>query len=122
MCGNYMAFSAFLVPRSSISASFNSEYRGFSRHLFRLSLIPLAFASYCFPCWGGSISNAEVQSIFDRNCIKCHSPLEHKSGLELETIEAALEGNHEGPVIVPGKPAESKLIAALSTNADPHMP
>jgi mono/diheme cytochrome c family protein len=69
-----------------------------------------------------SFSTSGAQAIFDRNCIKCHGPLEHKTGLELDTMEAALRGNDEGPVIVPGKPEKSKLIAALSPDADPHMP
>ena len=63
-----------------------------------------------------------AQAVLDRHCVKCHGPLEHKSGLELDTVEAALRGNDEGPVIVPGNPAKSKIIAALSTDADPHMP
>jgi mono/diheme cytochrome c family protein len=67
-------------------------------------------------------ANSNAQAIFDRNCIKCHGPLEHKSGLELDTIDGALRGNADGPVVVPGKPAASKLIAALSPDADPHMP
>src|SRR5881397_4376041 len=55
-------------------------------------------------------SDAQVQAIFDRNCIKCHGPLEHKSDLELDSREGLLRGNADGPVIVPGKPAKSKLI------------
>jgi mono/diheme cytochrome c family protein len=67
-------------------------------------------------------SDAEVQAIFDRNCIKCHGPLEHKSDLELDSRDGLLRGNADGPVILPGKPAASKLIAALAPDADPHMP
>src|SRR5882724_6314224 len=69
-----------------------------------------------------AVANSAAQAIFDRNCVKCHGPLEHKSGLELDTIESALRGNQDGPVVVPGKPAASKMIAALSPDADPHMP
>ena len=67
-------------------------------------------------------STSGAQAILDKNCVKCHGPLEQKSSLELDTIEAALKGNEDGPVIVPGKPGESKLIAALAPGADPHMP
>src|SRR6267142_1637669 len=77
---------------------------------------------FCSATLGASVPNSEVQAIFDRNCIKCHGPLEHKSGLELDTTEAALQGNRDGAVIVPGKPAESKIIAVLSPDSDPHMP
>ncbi len=71
---------------------------------------------------GRSFSASGAQTVFDRNCVKCHGPLEHKGGLELDTMEAALRGNEDGPVIVPGKPDKSKIIAALSPDADPHMP
>jgi mono/diheme cytochrome c family protein len=65
---------------------------------------------------------SKAQSVFDANCLKCHGTLEQKSGLELDTIEGALHGNDEGPVIVPGHPEKSKLMAALLADADPHMP
>ena len=67
-------------------------------------------------------SASGAQAILDKNCVKCHGPLEHKGGLELDTLEAALRGNDDGPVIVPGHPGKSKLIAALAPDADPHMP
>lgn len=122
MCGNIMAFLALLLPRLSFPASFQRKFCGLNLPSFLLTLIPFTVASFSFPSCGASVSNSDVQAIFDRNCIKCHGPLEHKSGLELDTTEAALQGNREGPVIVAGKPAESKLIVALSPDADPHMP
>src|SRR5215471_15160623 len=71
---------------------------------------------------GLSLSASRAQAIFDTHCLKCHGTLEHKSGLELDTIEGALHGNEDGPVIAPGHPEKSKLIAALLPDADPHMP
>src|ERR1041385_6196778 len=71
---------------------------------------------------GLSLSASKAQAIFDGNCLKCHGTLEHKSGLELDTIEGALHGNEEGPVIIAGHPEKSKLISALLPDADPHMP
>ena len=38
--------------------------------------------------------------------------------VELDTVEGALKGNKEGPVLVPGKPAESKIIAVLGKLTD----
>src|SRR5262245_44369960 len=69
-----------------------------------------------------SLSASRAQAIFDGNCLKCHGTLEHKSGLELDTIEGALRGNEDGPVIVPGNPEKSRLIGALQPDSDPHMP
>src|SRR5437899_4481622 len=92
----------------------------------RAGILPLIFSAGVAFAPGGasgwSSSEAQVQAIFDRNCIKCHGPLEHKSDLELDSREGLLRGNADGSVIVPGKPAASKLIAALAPDSDPHMP
>ncbi|MHA3773430.1 DUF1549 domain-containing protein [Verrucomicrobiota bacterium sgz303538] len=65
---------------------------------------------------------SDIQAVLDQHCVKCHGPLEQKSGLELDTLEAVLKGSEDGPVLKPGKPDESLLIAALEPGADPHMP
>ena len=65
---------------------------------------------------------AAGQAVLDKHCVKCHGPLEQKEGLELDTVEAALKGSREGPVLVPGHPEKSKLVDALAAAADPHMP
>src|SRR4051812_25146310 len=65
---------------------------------------------------------ADVQAIFDRNCIKCHGPLEQKAGLRLDSAAALWKGSENGPVAVAGKPDDSKLLRALAADADPHMP
>jgi mono/diheme cytochrome c family protein len=66
--------------------------------------------------------NSDVQAIFDRNCVKCHGPLEQKSGLRLDSAVALWRGNDNGPVAVPKKPDESKLVRVLAADAEPHMP
>src|SRR2546423_6708100 len=92
----------------------------------RAGILPLIFSASLVSAPGAALgwstSEVQVQAIFDRNCIKCHGPLEHKSDMELDSREGLLHGNADGPVIVPGKPAASKLIAALAPEADPHMP
>ncbi len=65
---------------------------------------------------------ADVQSVLDQHCVKCHGPLEQKFGLELDTFEAVMKGGDDGPVVVPGKPDESPLVTALAPGTDPHMP
>lgn len=54
--------------------------------------------------------------------MKCHGPIEQKSGLELDTPEAALKGSEDGKVLIPGKPEESPLYQNLAAKGDPHMP
>jgi mono/diheme cytochrome c family protein len=70
----------------------------------------------------GALWTGGVQEVFDRQCVKCHGPLKQKSGLQLDHVEAVLKGNEDGAVVTPGKPEESRLIAALAPDADPHMP
>src|SRR4051794_22159972 len=66
-------------------------------------------------------ANLAMQLLRD-NCIACHNPEKHKGGLILTSRASALKGNDNGPAFVPGKSAESRLIEALSPDADPHMP
>jgi mono/diheme cytochrome c family protein len=63
-----------------------------------------------------------IQPLFDVQCVKCHGPIEQKSGLELDTPEAVFKGGDEGAVVVPGKPEESRLYQYLAADSDPHMP
>jgi len=64
----------------------------------------------------------KVQPLLDVNCVKCHGPLQQKSGLELDNIEALMKGGDDGAVIVPGKPQESRLYKNLASDAEQHMP
>jgi mono/diheme cytochrome c family protein len=64
----------------------------------------------------------DVQTILDRNCVKCHGPLEQNAGLRLDSVAAIEKGSSEGPVVVLGQPASSKLAQVLAADADPHMP
>ena len=67
--------------------------------------------------WSG-----KVQKIFDVQCVKCHGPLEQKSGLELDTPDMVMKGGENGAVIKAGKPEESALYVNLAAKGDPHMP
>ncbi len=65
---------------------------------------------------------SKVRPLLDLHCVKCHGPLEQKGGLELDRPEAVLKGGDEGPVVVPGDAAKSRLVRNLAPGADPHMP
>lgn len=77
----------------------------------------LAGASESMTLW-----TRQVQPLFDVQCVKCHGPIERKSGLELDSPEAVAKGGDEGPVVVPGEPEQSRLYRYLAAEADPHMP
>lgn len=85
-------------------------------------LFSLTAAQFAYGTDAATLWSTKVQPLFDVNCVKCHGPLEQKSGLELDTPQAALKGSEDGPVIVPGKPEESALWQNLAAKADPHMP
>ena len=54
-----------------------------------------------------------VRPILEQKCYACHGPKQQQSGLRLDDRQLALRGGDYGPVIVPGKSAESKLILRL---------
>src|SRR5262249_42006130 len=56
------------------------------------------------------------------HCYKCHSAAANKSrgGLQLDTRKGIQEGGDRGPAVVPGDPAVSLLLTAIS-HADPDL-
>jgi mono/diheme cytochrome c family protein len=55
----------------------------------------------------------DVQPLLAQNCYGCHGPEVQQSGLRLDRRQPALRGGDYGPVIIPGKSSESKLIRRL---------
>src|SRR5579864_2867466 len=52
----------------------------------------------------------DVRPILAQKCHSCHGEMVQQSGLRLDRRQQALRGGDYGPVIIPGKSAESKLI------------
>jgi len=63
---------------------------------------------------------ADVKPLLQQNCYGCHGPEVQQAGLRLDLRQNALRGGDYGPVIVPGKSADSKLIHRL-VNGDGGM-
>src|SRR5262245_64289723 len=55
----------------------------------------------------------DVKPLLAQNCYGCHGPDVQQSGLRLDLRQNALRGGDYGPVIIPGKSADSKLIRRL---------
>jgi hypothetical protein len=51
-----------------------------------------------------------VKPLLAQNCYQCHGPSAQQAALRLDLRQNALRGGDYGPVIIPGKRAESKLI------------
>ena len=65
----------------------------------------------------------DVRPILEARCVSCHGPKKQRGDLRLDRKAAALKGGESGPVIVPGKSANSLLLRrAGSTEPDQRMP
>ncbi len=64
-----------------------------------------------------------IRPILADNCVRCHGPEKQKGGLRLDSPAGILAGSDNGPVIEPGSPEASVLIAAVRrTDPDTAMP
>ncbi|MCU0878530.1 MAG: PSD1 and planctomycete cytochrome C domain-containing protein [Pirellulaceae bacterium] len=64
----------------------------------------------------------QVRPLLVEACQKCHGPDKQESDFRVDSRKALLRGGYTGPAIVPGKPAESLLLAAVRHEGDFAMP
>lgn len=64
----------------------------------------------------------EILPILKQNCLACHSAVEKQGSLVLESPQGILRGGDSGPSAVPGRGAESLLLAVASHVEEPVMP
>jgi mono/diheme cytochrome c family protein len=65
----------------------------------------------------------QVRPVLAAKCLECHGDKKQESGLRLDSRATALKGGDSGsPAVVPGKPDESLLIAAVRHTGDYQMP
>ena len=55
-----------------------------------------------------------VRPLLAESCYSCHATKKQKGGLRLDSLESILKGGESGPAVVPGKPEESLLVAAIN--------
>jgi len=56
----------------------------------------------------------QVKPLLAKHCQVCHSPLRQKSGLRMDTAGLLIQGGDQGPAVVPGKSAASRLMHAVT--------
>jgi cytochrome b subunit of formate dehydrogenase/mono/diheme cytochrome c family protein len=61
----------------------------------------------------------DVGPIFAGRCGMCHGAALASGGLQLDSFEAVMSGGQSGPVIVPGDPDGSALVAVQSAGGHP---
>src|SRR5262245_32726093 len=64
----------------------------------------------------------KVRPVFVEHCAECHGAKKQSAGMRLDTIAGIKKGADDGPVIVAGKPDESRLVKAIRREGDNPMP
>jgi WD40 repeat protein len=64
----------------------------------------------------------EVLPILTRSCLACHNATDSEYDVVLETPQTIAKGGADGPIVAPGKSAESRLFLASSHAIDAIMP
>jgi WD40 repeat protein/mono/diheme cytochrome c family protein len=64
----------------------------------------------------------DIAPIFAARCIGCHATGVKMGSFESDNYEAVMRGGANGPVIVAGRGADSKLVLMLTGQAAPAMP
>ncbi len=55
------------------------------------------------------VFETDVVPIFKANCVQCHGPTVRTKAMDLSTLEGVMKGSESGPVVIPGKPEDSRL-------------
>tara|TARA_B110000881_G_C18605571_1_gene539540 strand:+ start:4721 stop:6868 length:2148 start_codon:yes stop_codon:yes gene_type:complete len=74
----------------------------------------------CFGLW--SPLSGQIHPVIIDNCTKCHGGVKQKGGLDLRTVESAIEGGETETSLIPGDVEKSPLSQVIQVDSDPHMP
>ena len=66
--------------------------------------------------------SSDIAPILQKNCLACHSSAAKMGGFVMEKFDLLMKGGAHGPVIVPGKSDESRMILMLEGKVQPRMP
>jgi mono/diheme cytochrome c family protein len=75
--------------------------------------LPKASAAEPSPPQQTEFFEKNVRPVLVEHCQKCHGPMKQQGGLRLDSRQAILKGNDDGPVLKAGDPANSRLIQAI---------
>ena len=56
---------------------------------------------------------ARIDALFQKHCLDCHNAKDAEGQLILESHELLMKGGEDGPVVVPGRSAESILVKSV---------
>jgi hypothetical protein len=64
----------------------------------------------------------DVAPILDHWCVACHGASEAHAALRLDSLAFVMRGGDSGPVVIPGNPEDSLLLAKIEHRHRPTMP
>ncbi len=86
-------------------------------HALLLTFLIAASPAQPAPTYG-----AQVLPILQQKCLACHSGAAKMGSLVMDTYDTLRQGGAHGPVIVPGKGSESRIVLMLEGRLQPRMP
>jgi len=114
-----IAEAGFDLPRGLAIHDGTAFVADFNRHTIRrFALARQTGATQAVDREGVTFFESKIRPVLVTECQKCHSEEAAKKGklkgqLAVDSKTALLRGGESGPAIVPGKPSESLLLAAL---------
>ena len=70
----------------------------------------------------GALASGQTHPVIEEHCLKCHGGVKQKGGLDLRTLDSAVEGGETDTALIPGDPEKSPLFQLVQIGSDPHMP
>jgi WD40 repeat protein len=67
----------------------------------------------CLPLTASKDFKRDIQPIFEKRCVGCHSATATMGSLNLESYTGLMQGGNNGQVVVPGKSKESMLYLSV---------
>jgi mono/diheme cytochrome c family protein len=62
----------------------------------------------------------DIKTILDASCAKCHGGDKPKARLKLDTLEGALKGSKDGPILKAGDSANSFVVKSIAHSTADH--
>ena len=95
------------------------------RRVFGVAFVAMVAVGTLAPRAAAQVSYQEdVFPIIELRCLECHQPGGpgyETSGFDMRTYESLMEGTKFGPVITPGSPFESNLVAVIEHRTSPEI-
>ncbi len=64
----------------------------------------------------------KIKPLLTETCYECHGEKKQESGLRLDSYAAFTRGADTGPIVVPGEPDASRMVAAIRYSGEIKMP